>query len=240
MKHRKGPPTEKLREEYLAGMTTVELGKKYGMHPAGVNGRLSRAGVPIRPARARALYDKREKLAEIVSDYQSGLPMAEIAPRVGVSHSTVQRALAEAGVKTRPHGLRRRTARVPNEPWKLGYLAGLLDGEGSLAFRKKEKGVACRMHIYSTTPGMMKWLLREVGGTVRYDTKRTERKGWLPIGVWSIYRTRDVAALVRAMMPMLIVKKERAQRVLALAATFMDVHDSPPTMTQSSLTSPDR
>lgn len=232
--HRKGPATEVLAAEYNAGATSTDLAAKYGMHHGAVIGRLRRAGHPIRPARRRFQADKTELSAKIVSAYRGGMPMVEIAESLGSSHSTVQRTLKSAGVTARPHGLRRRTAKVPTDASKLGYPAGLLDGEGSLAFRKKPGGVSCRLHIYSTTPGLMKWLIREVGGTVRYDTKRTTTKGWLPIGIWSLYRTRDVVQIVRALLPMLIVKRERAQRVMAMAAQFMEVHDSPPTMTQSS------
>jgi len=238
-RERKGPPTDALAAEYLAGATSVELGQKYGMHPSAITGRLRRAGHPIREARRRSLADKETLAAEIAAAYKGGMAMVEIAEALGTSHSTVQRTLKSQGIKPRPHGLRRRSVHIPDEAWKLGYLAGLIDGEGNVQFRNKGNGsVSCRMHVYSTTPGIMRWLLREIGGTVRYDTKRTEQKGWLPIGTWSVYRIRDVADLLRAMYPMLIVKKPVADRVLHLAEVFAEVHDSPPTMTHSTRGSP--
>jgi Helix-turn-helix domain len=239
-RHRKGPPTDVLAAEYAAGATSTDLAAKYGMHHVAIIGRLRRAGHPIREARRRSLGDDAERTRAIAEAYQRGdETMLDIARRLGTSPSTVQRALQSAGVKTRPHGLRRRSVRVPTDAAKLGYFAGLLDGEGNVQFRSKRDGSAsCRMHIYSTTPGIMRWLLREIGGTVRYDTKRTEQKGWLPIGIWSVYRARDVTALLRAAFDLLIVKRAVARRVFDMAATHFGVHDSPPTMIQSSLGEP--
>lgn len=238
-RQRKGPVTAVLAAEYDAGATSTDIAAKYGMHHTAVIGRLRRAGHPIREARRRSLADQHRLATEVVTAYRGGMPMTEIAVLLKTSHSTVQRTLKAHGVEPRPHGLRRRSVRVPSEAWKLGYFAGLLDGEGSLAFRNKGRGsFSCRMHIYSTTPGMMQWLLSEIGGTVRFDTKRTATKGWLPIGIWSVYRVHDVAALVRAVQPMLIVKKQAAARVIHIAEMFGDVHDSPPTTINSTLGAP--
>lgn len=237
--HRKGPATPKLAAEYESGATSTDLATKYGMTHAAVIGRLRRAGVPIRPARRRALYDRAKLSAEIVSAYQGGAPMVEIAKQLETSHGTVQRTIAASGVETRPHGLRRQTVKVPTDPLVLGYLAGLLDGEGNLQLRtKKDGGLSCKMAIYSTTPGVMRWLVREVGGVVRFDTKRTESKGWLPIGSWCVYRSRDVAALLRAMLPLLIVKKQKAEHILSVCRDRLGIHDSPPAMIQSRRSAP--
>ena len=234
--HRKGPETPELMSEYLAGSSTVELARKYGMRPSGVNGRLTRAGVQLREPRRRAVYDDPNKTALVVSSYRSGLPMIDVAPILGITHSTVQRALKAAGVRIRPHGLRRRTIKIPTDPVAIGYLAGLLDGEGHLAIQnKKDTGsVACRLSIYSTTPGIMKWLLANVGGSVVYDTARTKRHGWLPIGSWNLYRAQDTAAVLRVLLPYLIVKKQVAESAMRLFADRFEIQDSPPTTSQSS------
>lgn len=235
MSARKGPEIARLREEYEGGATSTELAAKYGCTHAAITRRLARAGVTLRPARRRAMYDKPETLAAIVSAYQGGVPMSEIAPTFGVSHSTVQRALKQSGVKLRPFGLRKRTVTVPTDPAALGYLCGLFDGEGNLQFRDKHAGrsIGCKMAIYNTDPGVMRWLMRTVGGKVLFDTARTKRHGWLPIGTWNVYRAQDVAALLAAMLPFLIVKKRQAENALRLFRHRFEIHDSPPTTTQS-------
>lgn len=229
-RHRKGPDTETLAREYNAGATSTDLAQKYGMHHVAVIGRLRRAGHEIRPARARAIYDDGARTNQAVSLYESGTNMAGIAALLGTSHTTIQRTLAAAGVRTRPHGLRNQTVRVPTDTVALGYLCGLFDGEGNLQIREKHDGVsvASKISIYSTTAGVMDWLLKNVGGVVRWDHKRTEKRGWLPIGAWSVYRARDVAVLLRAMLPHLIVKRETAIEALRIFGERFDVHGAPP------------
>lgn len=231
--HRKGPPTADLAAEYAQGATTTELAAKYGMAPSGVNGRLKRAGTVLRPARRVSIGDTSAN--QIISAYQAGLSMADISKQVGVTHSTIQRTLSACGVKIRPHGTRSRAITIPANPFALGYLSGLFDGEGNLQFKDKHQGrsIGCRISIYSTTPGVMRWLIGQVGGKVRYDTKRTETKGWLPIGTWSLYRAQDVSALLSAMLPHLIIKKQAAENALRLFRTRFEIQDSPPTITQS-------
>lgn len=117
---------------------------------------------------------------------------------------------------------------------RLGYLCGLFDGEWNLQIRHKHAGrsVACKMDIYSTTPEIMQWLVRNIGGTARFDTKRTKTKGWLPIGIWSLYRAQDVAALLKAMLPHLIIKRKSAEHALTIFGARFKIHDSPPQITQ--------
>jgi hypothetical protein len=213
-RHRKGVATPILADEYLGGLTSVDLAAKYGMTPAAICRRLGRAGVRLRPARRRTIYDKAELAVEIASAYRSGEPMNQIGVRFGVSRSTVCRAIHSAGASTRPHGLRRRTVSVPTGI-NLGYLAGLFDGEGNLQMRyKSETSLACKIAIYSTTPEVMTWLTDNVGGAVRWDHARVKRRGWLPIGSWCVYRAQDVAALLAAMLPLLLVKRATAVKTL--------------------------
>lgn len=218
-RHRKGVATPLLTDEYLGGATSTQLAAKYDMTHAAVCRRLRRAGVAIRPARRRTIYDKREQAASMVAAYRAGEPMALIGARLGVGRSTVCRAIRSAGATTRPHGLRRRTVSVPTGI-ELGYLAGLFDGEGNLQMRYKAAGsLACKIAIYSTTTGVMEWLTRNVGGVVRWDHARTRRRGWLPIGSWCIYRAQDVAILLLAMLPHLIVKRDAATKALGVFRT---------------------
>lgn len=215
-KHRKGPATPILIEEYQAGASTPQLARKYGMHHAAIQGRLKRAGIKLRPARARALYDCAERTNEAVRLYtQEGLSMASIARRIGVSHSTVQRALAERGVATRPNGCRDATIHIPRSATDIAYMAGLFDGEGNLQIRGRNNGsVATKLAVYSTTPAAVEWVAKTFGGSVRWDHKRHEQRGWKPMGIWEIYRAQDVGRLLVAMMPYLIIKRAAARKAL--------------------------
>lgn len=215
--HRKGPPTDTLIAEYRAGATTTELAAKYSMHHTAIGGRLRRAGVEIRPARARALYDNGPQVQEAIRLYcKEGISMATIARRLGTSHSTVQRALAEFGVATRPHGLMDASIVIPTSQTDLAYMAGLFDGEGNLQFAKGRPRVGCKIAVYSTTSEVMNWVHDKFGGSLRWDHKRTKVHGWKPIGIWELYRAQDVGRLLAALLPYLIIKRALALDALRL------------------------
>lgn len=236
-KHRKGPPTPQLTDEYLVGATSTDLAAKYGMTHLAVIGRLRRAGVEIRPARRRSIIDRDDTATQIAAAYRSGESAIDIAKRLGIGRSTVARSLKRTGAYARRNGTRSRSIKIPDEPIKLGYLAGLFDGEGNLQFKTNrhangaESTTGCKVSIYGTVPATMGWLIANVGGKARWDYKRQERKGWLPCGAWEIYRAQDVLAFLVAVEPMLLAKKKQA--IKAIKFLRAKVHpDSPPTMTQ--------
>lgn len=215
--HRKGPPTPQLIEEYQAGATTPELGAKYGMHHSAVQGRLKRAGVALRAARARALFDEVDRTDAAVRMYtHDGLSIATIAQKLGTSRSTVQRALSTRGVATRPNGLRDATITVPTDTAVLAYMAGLFDGEGNLQFKERHGTLGCKMAVYSTTSDVMNWVRGRFGGSLRWDSSRTKKYGHKPIGIWELYRAQDVGRLLAALLPYLIIKRAAALKALRL------------------------
>jgi hypothetical protein len=202
---------------YTDGASTPELALRFGASSEGVRTLLRRNGVQLRPRGGSARRSGADVDAEIVRLYvDERLTRQQIVARTGVSRETVLRRLHEAGVELRAKGTRAQTIRVPDDPMKLGYLAGMLDGEGNLQRRSDGQGrVGGKLAIYSTTAGVMDWLVDNVGGRVRWDQKRTER-GWLPIGIWELYRARDIAAILTAVEPLLIVKRGTARELLEL------------------------
>lgn len=153
--------------------------------------------------------------------------MRELAETCSIGFSSVQRILRAAKVKT--CWARRQTIRPPTDPAVLGYLSGLFDGEGNLQFKDRHGSIGCKMAIYNTCPEMMRWIVKHVpGGSLRYDTKRTRDRGWKPIGIWEVYRSRDVAALLMAMLPFLTAKRKSAEAALRLFSEKFDVHSAPP------------
>lgn len=236
--HRKGPPTRVLADEYLAGSTTVELAQRHGMSPAAINGRLKRAGVAIRPAQRRSPADNASFRADAIAMYKKGFTIADVAAKLGGERgrSTIQRVLASEGVWFRRHGTRSPTIRLPVDPFEIGYLAGIFDGEGNLQMRGKKcrngsETTGCKISIYSTTASVMGWLISKIGGKARWDYKRQERKGWLPCGSWEISRAQDIILLLELMLPYLLVKKKLAVKVLKYLREKCG-HDSPPAITQ--------
>jgi hypothetical protein len=148
-----------------------------------------------------------------VDAYKGGETIREIAERFGVGDFTVLRALDTGGVSRRRQGLRKATISVPTDPAVIGYVAGLLDGEGNLQFRQDRgaKTLAWKLAIYSTTPELIEWLSATIGGKARW-AKRPGK----PLGTWALYRARDVEILLRVLLPYLIVKRDTAETFLAM------------------------
>jgi hypothetical protein len=210
--------TPNLATEYLDGSTTTELGIKYGLHHAAISRRLEKAGVKRRKAQRRTVYDREEARQDMAYAYAHGEPVNAIAKRLSIGRSTVLRALHAASMPLRPKNLRAQTITMPSDPSVLGYIAGMFDGEGNLQFRTKHSGrsVTCKVSIYSTTPEVISWFVAQMGGKTLWDYKRQERKGWKPMGVWTVYRAQDVAAFLEAVLPFLIIKRNVAEKALAL------------------------
>lgn len=94
---------------------------------------------------------------------------------------------------------------------QLAYIAGLIDGEGHIGSPAGRKMFSVSIaNIY--TP-LMTWLVETMGGG--YSTSKDPRARE-PCHLWVIYATRNVAALLRAVRPYLIIKADRADEVLAL------------------------
>lgn len=156
---------------------------------------------------------------EALAAYVAGETIQQIADRVGTSRGTIWRRVNAAGGITRRQGPPRspRTLTVPTDPAVLGYIAGMFDGEGNLYWRRlTDYGCSVRVTIYSTTPEVIEWLHTTMGGVVRWDHKRTERRGWKPMGSWVVSRAADVDAILSALLPYLIIKRDAATQALRL------------------------
>lgn len=92
------------------------------------------------------------------------------------------------------------------------YVAGLIDGEGSITKHRKANVV----YIYNTSSNLMEWLLSTIGGKVRYACHRNGRS---PCHVWIACSVRNVHYLLSRVIPFLVIKKDKANSVIAEIAT---------------------
>lgn len=147
---------------------------------------------------------------EIVTAYQKGERILEIATRMGIGQASVWRTLKAKNIPRRTHGVRRQTIKVPTDPVVIGYLAGLFDGEGNVQFKMKHSGrsLSCKLGIYNTDPNIHEWLVEKIGGKVHWRTDRCIKFGWKPCGVWEIYRAADVRAFLSCIAPYVIIKRD--------------------------------
>lgn len=88
-----------------------------------------------------------------------------------------------------------------------GYLAGLIDGEGSIRFRKGSPFVA----IYNSDSQMKRWLEKKTGIKARWSDYRGRVPGW----TWNIQAAADVYKVCLELSPLLIAKRRDCGNALA-------------------------
>ena len=112
---------------------------------------------------------------------------------------------------------------MPVHKHHLAYLAGVVDGEGSLTLsqngtgRWKRKHAAIVLTVYNSDSNLLNWIKSEFGGNV-YFYKRAENPKWKPQGRW-IVSAKSAALLIKKLLPYLIVKREQAIVMLAFYDT---------------------
>jgi hypothetical protein len=94
----------------------------------------------------------------------------------------------------------------------LGYLAGLLDGEGSIALRSY--GQYWRVRINKTDKEIIDWLAT-IGGTTSRQAQGYNRKD---MWEWSLADQEDVHDLLSAVLPYLKTRTKREKALKAVAA----------------------
>lgn len=104
-------------------------------------------------------------------------------------------------------------------PTELAYLAGIVDGEGSLEARIRTRAhgtpsMTLRLVIGQVDRRLIDWIAERVPGQVHEQTKGRHRTIYL-------FRTGQTVAvaLLRELLPYLIVKREQAELFIALAET---------------------
>jgi len=100
------------------------------------------------------------------------------------------------------------------------YVAGILDGEGSLSIHKtSNQGGSYRLQIviYGTCVKLMKWLLGNFGGT--FYSRENNPSGWgktshRRIYKWNLSGRANKERFLLGVLPYLIIKKEQAEVAL--------------------------
>lgn len=102
-------------------------------------------------------------------------------------------------------------------PAGIGYLAGLIDGEGSITLLKKRN---CRLQltIGNTSPEMMEWLDNNVGhGRVHWSPSRRGPSGRI-CATWHSANWQ-AAVVLGAVYPLLVAKRAQASAALEARTT---------------------
>lgn len=106
------------------------------------------------------------------------------------------------------------------EPLKWAYLAGIVDGEGSIyvCYDKRNDIYFIEMSVSNTARSLIDWLLANFGGTEKLAGK-AKRAGCPDQWAW-VVRGRKAQPFISAIMPFLVIK----QRQAVLACEFLDTY----------------
>lgn len=102
---------------------------------------------------------------------------------------------------------------------KLSYLAGIIDGEGSISIMKIRGFYTLRLRVNNTNFELIDWLKINFGGFIYLTDKNGNRNA---IKTWEV-TSRKAATLLKEIQPLLIVKKEQAKIALSFQSTVTSV-----------------
>src|ERR1035438_1061932 len=101
---------------------------------------------------------------------------------------------------------------------KYGYLAGIVDGEGTITICRSEYvakktgnptiGYSVKVQVKNTDVRLMKWLKSRFGGEYYSDNSKRP-SNWKDSYVW-FHASESKQELLLAILPYLIVKREQA------------------------------
>ena len=104
---------------------------------------------------------------------------------------------------------------LPSEEWKIAYLAGLVDGEGSITIRQDPHNSMVQLVVVNTHRGVLEWILAEFGGG-SISSGYMSPKSTKPLYHMYYEARLEVLKMLRAIEPYLIIKKEKAIAAISL------------------------
>lgn len=140
----------------------------------------------------------------------------EIAQHYGCNDETIRNRLSDFGIKRRRDGPRYVRTVKHLSMTQRAYLAGIVDGEGTITLAKSTRSVGGITPLFSVTNtdvGLIQWLKNNVGGNV--TVKPAEKSHYKTGYRWYTYSVRDVLELIKMVYPYLIVKRDNAEEVLS-------------------------
>jgi transposase-like protein len=162
---------------------------------------------------------------------KDGLTGAEAARRIGIAKSTFFKHFQRVtGIRHIGPSVSDVTVRVPEKQTDLAYLAGIVDGEGSIINSKGQR-TTWHLQVSNTDTKLVNWL-KQFGGNVsaRYthhprDRNRPTKRAY----VWTVRRMMDVYVMLQGIRPYLVIKQGKADDCIA-ALTIRLHHLAPNAM----------
>lgn len=112
---------------------------------------------------------------------------------------------------------------------KLAYIAGLVDGEGLISINGGKGGFSKFVNIYNSDRQMLEFVQETMGfGFIKekpVDPDNPQKIKVCPS--WEVYRHTERYEFLRAILPYLITKRDRAEYMLEFTASRMENPRSP-------------
>lgn len=126
----------------------------------------------------------------------------------------------------RKHGYRARKIRplslnIPTDAGSLGYVAGIIDGEGSIITGMKHTPTHFRIVVGITDKEVIDFLAA-IGG--RQYAEQPADPNHKTMHRWVVARQRDVRAILEAVLPymQLRTKREKAEKAIASISAMLE------------------
>jgi Mor family transcriptional regulator len=208
---------KKLQELYKNGATAVALAKKFKCSDVTIHNYLKRTGILLRGRWVKTYIIDKDELRSL---YEKGWTAEQLAERYDCYSDVIFNRLKEFGIPRFNGRLKPVSIKIPSDPAVLAYIAGIIDGEGTIdIFHDGNKSQIMRPHmtVANTHIGMLKFLVKTIGGNYSKNSTPSHCKQCYH---WSLYRASDILALTLAIQPYLIIKKEGAKRVIQKCKEF--------------------
>lgn len=97
-----------------------------------------------------------------------------------------------------------------------GYLAGIIDGEGTITLTKDKEFRYPSVSVSSTTFNIVDYLHKTFGGVVTQKKEQNRNPNWKQAYVWKVER-RVAISLLEEIVPYLLEPRKKARAELILA-----------------------
>lgn len=112
-------------------------------------------------------------------------------------------------------------------PAELGYIAGIVDGEGYIGARmtinqRGRPSLKIRLCVANTDRSLVGWLRDKCGGSVTWLHQQPKAAHHKPVAQWEL-STRGAPSLLRLVLPYLVIKSDRAALAIRLSELIDEV-----------------
>ena len=117
---------------------------------------------------------------------------------------------------------------MENKKHIFAYIAGIIDGEGSLCIAKKSKGgYQPLIEVTMCDPSVPNFLKKEVGGFIFIRKRNYLNPKWQDANTWGLTGQKNIVKLLENITPYLVQKKKEAALITEFCKSRFDIMKLP-------------